>query len=1137
MQNKTMFESMRLATGGGLKDLTEKVKQAKNTFSLVIGIGGTGFSALSTLREEVYEQVEPDGFDGEKPIYNHIRFLQIDSDGWSARGLDASEFFYMGREPFALPIPRDEPWFRWLNKDTTVDDARQGAGGVRQAGKLLLLADARELYNAISIAIRNGVSGLNAGFNINVYVMAGIGGGTGSGCFIDVCYIVQQVLSDLGYDGNAFISGFFFFPDVNLASGHFPTWPAYQDTVKTNGYAALQELDYLMGIPENGGRYEQQYNANFKISMAKPPVSPNLCYLISAATMEGAVPENGYDYAMRTVAEYILNYLVDAEASSQNNTLDVSATLQGLLPNLRKLIGQTRKDYGVNYEYNIIGSSCAIIPRQQIGTYLATKTLETVKYMKEAVPQRSDVEAFCIRTGFTYEALYAGVNEKVYPLSINPDGWVGALLKATKIGGIAKPLYEKCAEWMENNNKIIGKNIATMQRELDSYNPIEVPDTVLGKIFRKLVSIIENPDLGIYFAAGIMKGIGNGEAQAYTLDSVLQGIQEETTYRRDAAQAQQPYRIHQLNEAQEILINSREGLLSSIKKKEANYLKEVEAYYQNKMDIVMHNKMLDMLAVIKRNLEKLNRDYFEKYVRIFDTLFATFEDNAEFLGSNERQNRNHTWSVVNITSIRENLDALVLQYVQRDAIGNRIAPDLVRGMNLMMLRNQGSWLDEKEGKINCLFSSFIRSHYHNAFTLTMQDFLAEKYGATGTDLEAIISEKIICDGLVRRAVPNFHIDSTQFPIMNSAYVVPLFVLSVPQNEDSVINAAKRCRQAHNLQMGISQSVRRDRITICELYAGIPMYAYSALGDLKMAYEMHKNCPGIHLFEDEEGIDWRKLPSPLPATYTAPGYETPQSVLEAFDLLDEARKQGVVQDDRSADKAPIFRSKPFEVEETLTIPQDANLKELLKLLEEARAYKEQYENNKELFMELKSNGINYDTSIKDEFARRPDLIEAVKAELHQMDRVNDRIRELKELIAESEDVMKRQDDFIAALLRGSIVFENHQYKAVLNGAEGREEILLEDEETKAYAAIPVYRAYLAYQNLSEAIRTRIYEQVRISERDLDDETYQAAVSYRDFLTSVYIRYLENARTLENGKFIEKFINTVKNSVDLFVKNNV
>ena len=99
-----MYDSLRLASGGGLRGLTEKVKQAEDALSLVIGIGGTGFSALSRLRQEVYEQVEPDGFDGEKPIYNHIQFLQIDTDGSSAKGLEDSEFFCIGITGFLLKL-------------------------------------------------------------------------------------------------------------------------------------------------------------------------------------------------------------------------------------------------------------------------------------------------------------------------------------------------------------------------------------------------------------------------------------------------------------------------------------------------------------------------------------------------------------------------------------------------------------------------------------------------------------------------------------------------------------------------------------------------------------------------------------------------------------------------------------------------------------------------------------------------------------------------------------------------------------------------------------------------------------------------------------------------------------------------
>ena len=991
-----MYDSLRLASGGGLRGLTEKVKQAEDALSLVIGIGGTGFSALSTLRQEVYEQVEPDGFDGEKPIYNHIQFLQIDSDGWSAEGLEDSEFFYVDTTGILARLDtarqRNDPWFRWLNKRAYVSTTRGSWVGIRQSVRFLLFEHADALYATIRSAITNRVKHLKKGFNIDVYIMTGISGMTGGGCFIDVCYIVRQVLTDLGYDGNAFVSGFFFLPDVNFASKSFPELPAYKDALKENGYAALQELDYLMGIPENGGRFEQQYNANFKISMAKPPVSPNLCHLISATTTEGVVHKNGYNYAMHTVAEYILNYLVANRVAE--NEVDF-AIKKGLFLKPLKLIGQTTKDYGVNYKYSILGASRAVVPYSQIGTYLATKTLETVKYMKDAVPQKSDVETFCTRTGFTYDALYGGVNEKVSRLSINPENWDVKMLKAAKIGRIVGPLYEKCEEWMSNNDGIISKNIATLQRELDSYDLIEAPNTVLGKVFKELVRIIEDPNLGIYFAAGIMKGMGNRGAQNHNLDSVLQGIKATIISKRDEAQRQQPHRRMKLDEAQEILIISGKGPFSGIKQKKENYLKEVEAFYQNLMDIDTYDKMLDMLTAIQRNMEDLNRDYFKKYVRIFDELFATFEDNAEFFANHEMKDKYYTWSIVDIASISDTLDTMVQAYVQRDERGNRIAPKLVRGMNSMMLKNQGSWLDEKEEKINYLFSEFIREQFQDAMKKTMKEFLQEKYGATGTALEAIISEKIIYDGLVQRTVPNFHIDLTQFPIKDPAYAVPFYMLSVPRNEDNIINAAFRCEQRHNLQVDISQSVLKDRITVWELYAGIPMYANKDLRDFETVYKMKQQEPGTHLFEDSNGIDWRKLPSPLPATYTAPGYETPQSVKEILAVLEEARSYGLVQDDKNKNTARIYLSDIEMGEEKFKIEKNATLKELADLADEMETYKAQCEKNRTLFMELNSNGINYDTSIKDEFARRPDVIEKVRAELDAWKALEAKIQEIKD----------------------------------------------------------------------------------------------------------------------------------------------
>ena len=1141
-----MYDSLRLAAGGGLNGSLEKVEQAKNTFSLAIGIGGTGFSALSALKQNVYERIKQDNYarrDIEAPEYERIQFLQIDSDQQSGSAFNTSEFFYIGAEDILKLLAgtkaKNEPQFKWLNKNTSIDTARQGAGGVRQIGKLLLQGQASRLKEKISGIIRNGIKDLKENFTVNIYIMAGIGGGTGSGCFIDVCYIVRQALADLGHDGDAFISGFFFLPDVNLASDNFPQLDVYKNMVKENGYAALQELDYLMGIPENRGRYKQQYGPQFTIDMEVSPVTQNLCHLISTTAIDGTVRRNGYNYVMHATAEYILNYLVEAKANSQNNQLDASVTIQGLLPNLGTLVGGTIKDYGVNYKYSIIGASCATTPYQQIGTYLATKTLETVKYMKEAVPQKSDVETFCTRTGFTYEALYGGVNEKVLPLSIDPEKYDVKQLKSADLGKIYTPLYEKCEKWMANSDGIIRKNIATLQRELDSYDPIEAPDTVLGKVFKELVRIIEDSNLGIYFAAGIMKGMGNRGAQNHNLDSVLQGIQAEVTHKRDEAQRQQRHRETMLDEAQEILKNSREGWRSGIKQKKANYLEEVRVYYQNKMNIAMYNKMLDMLAVIKRNLEELNRNYFKKYVRIFDELFATFEDNAEFFASHGTTDKYYTWSIVDIASIEESLNGIVEEHVTRDETGNHIAPYLVREMNLMMLRNQGSWLDEKEEKINYLFSQFIQEQFKGAMKKTMKEFLQEKFDADGQNLVNDIAEGIIYDELVRRAAANFHVDSTVFQITNPAYTVPFYVLSVPQNETDIITAADQCRKNHNLQMGISQTVLCDRMFMQKFYAGIPLYAYKDLKDYEKKYTTNQqNRPGIHLFEDEEGTDWRKLPSPLPATYTAPGYETPQSVKEILAVLEEARSYGLVQDDKNKNTADIYLSDIKMDEEKFKIEKNATLKALADLADEMETYKAQCEKNRTPFMELKSNGINYDTSIKDEFARRPDVIEKVRAELDAWKALEAKMQEIKDEMQSKREAGDVRGEFIRSLLHGIIRTERSNFKFDFEKRGLTETILVKDEDGRfaRYDKIPVYRAFLAFKEMDEEQREQIKEKTQKASNDITDEMYAQTKEFQDFYMGMYKDYMNTAKGEIDCDEITEFLDNLADSLKSFIENN-
>ena len=74
-----VYQSLLLEAGGGI--YTNKQKSQKSDEPhVIIGVGGTGAKALDRLKKKVYKQLIPDDSESDVPTYNHIRFLEIDSD-------------------------------------------------------------------------------------------------------------------------------------------------------------------------------------------------------------------------------------------------------------------------------------------------------------------------------------------------------------------------------------------------------------------------------------------------------------------------------------------------------------------------------------------------------------------------------------------------------------------------------------------------------------------------------------------------------------------------------------------------------------------------------------------------------------------------------------------------------------------------------------------------------------------------------------------------------------------------------------------------------------------------------------------------------------------------------------------------
>ena len=857
-----MYESLRLVNGGGLADKINMISQADNTATLCIGIGGTGISALRRIKKAVYETVRPDNYDrcdcSEKPEYKRISFLAIDSDRHpiyaSNPALDLSnEFFNIGlcdivAELADKDVLKRQQCFDWLNKNIAFSSADRMVFG-RQIGRYLLCKKANALHNEVARMISSSIQGLSASAEININVISGLSGQTGGGCFIDVCYIVRQALYNLGLQEGACINGFFFMPDVNLANPNFPLGGINEKILKSNGFAALKELDYLMNIPKNGDVFTHKYSEIFRVEQARPPV--DMCYLISPPIINGGMLPNGYDHAIDVVSDFVLhgvsnNWIPDGEL--QCNAFRYKWSV---LPSQIEL---THKAYPANYVYNLLGASCAIVPKKQIGTYLAIKFFDSIKYIADRRPTNGDVEQFCGNLGIDFLRLDMEIKKGTKPLNLDPKRFDTNAIKGFSVGTISSALDGFCNNWRQDTTNARTSNLKTLSRKLDDYVTTDNPESIIGRIFKELVSITANPDLGPHFATYMIRN-----SQSHTITSVLAGIREQAKMKRDYAQSQSGFRMDEMQGAQAEFNTANFITVNSKKQK---YLFEVENWYRNQVEIETYSDYVLMIDKVLKHLEVIEEEYFKKLTNITDKLILTFKDNAEYFNNHGMGNELPTLNIIEIESIKDQLDEIIEKALKKDG-DEVVAPYFVEKFTKLMLSHMNMWFDENETKIAELISNFIRKEFNEAMSKSMKQYLQEQYNITGADLIDWIASHVIKDGVVEWSRPIF-LNSPEFPIADQSNHLEYVVLSIPNNEADIRRAAVMYKHDNGgqPQVEVCENEQVDKISALYLFSGIPLYAYNNLIDLEREYNGRLGVAGLHLYESETK-DWRNLPSPIP----------------------------------------------------------------------------------------------------------------------------------------------------------------------------------------------------------------------------------------------------------------------------------
>jgi eukaryotic-like serine/threonine-protein kinase len=262
--------------------------------SLVVGLGKLGVQTLLALRRTLSHEF------GHPDALPHIRLVGLDTDAETiaTAGKGPTNAVLRPHEVVLTRLHRPSHYLQLRDRDGNLPTdswlkakliyrlpRQQTTAGLRAFGRLAFVDNFRviakrlegeleacaaqdtlhELVQQADLGIRSPIP--------RVYVVAGLGGSTGSGMFIDAAYTLRHLLRKLGYSRTEVI-GLFFLPSVEHKGA--PTADLAQ------AYAALTELHhYATGQTAFSAVYDISAAANSTkpISEAGPPFER--CYFLS----------------------------------------------------------------------------------------------------------------------------------------------------------------------------------------------------------------------------------------------------------------------------------------------------------------------------------------------------------------------------------------------------------------------------------------------------------------------------------------------------------------------------------------------------------------------------------------------------------------------------------------------------------------------------------------------------------------------------------------------------------------------------------------------------------------------------------------------------------------------------------------
>ena len=851
------YDKLLLNRGGGIIDVAQQAEQGDCAI-LAIGLGGTGTDGLRKLKEKVYNRVRPSDPGEAVPRYDHIRFLSVDCDvlgmqrSWEwdhgYGQLDpASEFFDISYDGSiaalfknkSQELAHDMCYREWLQfkkmGEMNWGSADAGTGGIRQLGRYLLMDHASDFLSTLEMEIRTALAGLDSA-SVYVHIFSGMGGGTGSGTFLDTCYLVRKAIDDVGVPGSM-VMGYFFLPDVNLR----PVVDAMtQKYIRSNGYAAMQELDYCMSFEENGDSWHQEYPGIGMVRDSRPPV--DLCHLISGVSAAGTL--KSYDYAIEATTDYVMDFVVKAQDPTNFG-------LQSHHNNIISATGQVQKPAGAVYSYIAVGASAAIIPYKQILTYLAAGTWSKMSALAHAKPSDRDAEDFMASIGLTFNSIQQ------------------RMMGSANMQFPAVPA--KDADILSNRNIVVNhyndlqaraegcfaEMLEKLSAPLDGYGEgCGVPGSLMAEILKGLRGLMADPEKGPAYACAM------GEAVKWRLEGISASAAEQhghLAFNMD----DHIYPAYQTAD-RELTAMGNKALKIGLGQAVKRYQSCTREVALTNAELKLCEDMQELCGALSREVAKLMSGFAYPCREMAQRLDATFESDMEWLLWDEDGGAdNFERLIVTISDLKNSLEE-TLRQIDAATVGHALLA--------MLLSDEGmkGWgPNGREALLAHCVSDFFIKEFNDWSTKSFTTYLQERYQTDAPAALAAAVKSNLLGSVVADAQPLFW-SAMGYSISDA---VPVQYISIPATAPVVAAAAAAGPfWGPGAIPKIRMTNATDRMSVLTCYAGIPMWGYKGVE----LYELdNAHSAGRHIYETPEiveGIeppvdarDWTQLPSLIPVS--------------------------------------------------------------------------------------------------------------------------------------------------------------------------------------------------------------------------------------------------------------------------------